>query len=177
MPSPVGHALAGLAIAWSGERLYRHAAPQVPAWRVALLCASLAVIPDLDFVYPSIHRTVTHSVTAAFVVVLVAACVMRGLSGGWQWKVALLLGLAYSSHMVLDWMGGDRKSPPGIQALWPFSREWFIAERPIFLAMERTRPLSPATMAVNLRAMLQELLWLLPVVAALWAWRRRASGV
>jgi membrane-bound metal-dependent hydrolase YbcI (DUF457 family) len=76
MPSPIGHALAGVAVAWSAGRL---AQPATAARRVSVrftaLCAALAMAPDLDLLIQPTHRTVTHSVGAVALVFIVAIAV------------------------------------------------------------------------------------------------------
>ena len=73
MPSPIGHALAGVAAAWAvdlvpGDRAWR-TAPASAAWYLragdglTLLCAGLGAAPDLDLAFVA-HRTVTHSIGA-----------------------------------------------------------------------------------------------------------------
>src|SRR5471030_1112459 len=84
MPSPIGHALAGIAAAWAvdlvpGDRAWRTAEADAPFYLRAgdgltLLCAGLGAAPDLDLAF-AVHRTMTHSVTAVLVVGLVAAAV------------------------------------------------------------------------------------------------------
>ena len=78
MPSPIGHALAGVAVAWSAEQLPGSAGlkrPFSPA--ITGLCAALAAAPDLDLLYSPIHRTMTHSVGAILLVFIVATVVTR----------------------------------------------------------------------------------------------------
>ena len=69
MPTPVGHALGGLATAWFGDAAARK---PLPDRRVAVTCAIVAMLPDLDILVGS-HRSYSHSVGA-----LVIAGVLRG---------------------------------------------------------------------------------------------------
>src|SRR5579864_1175791 len=76
MPSPIGHALAGVAVAWSAEQLPGSAGltrPFPPG--VTLSCVAIAVLPDADLLYVPIHRTVTHSIGATILVTIVAIAV------------------------------------------------------------------------------------------------------
>jgi membrane-bound metal-dependent hydrolase YbcI (DUF457 family) len=92
MPSPVGHALAGVTAAWAadlmpGRRLWRSAA-SIPVlsddWStrffsgaggaLTLCAAALGAAPDLDL-FLSQHRAVTHSVGAVAAVFIVAGVV------------------------------------------------------------------------------------------------------
>jgi membrane-bound metal-dependent hydrolase YbcI (DUF457 family) len=83
----------------------------------------LAMLPDIDLVYQPMHRTGMHSVGAAIGVLIVAAGVTRWVTGRIDSRVSLLCATAYSTHILLDWLGTDPFGPSGIQALWPFSRE------------------------------------------------------
>src|SRR6266705_1400032 len=92
MPSPIGHALAGVAVSWAGQRrpptADRRAEPYPRRTRslnltpMAVVCAILAALPDIDLVLPGFHRTYTHSVTAVIVVTIVAAA-MTGKVTRW----------------------------------------------------------------------------------------------
>src|SRR3981081_1184563 len=83
MPSPIGHALAGIAVAWTadlvpGDRAWRMAPKTAPLYRragngVTLLCAGLGAAPDLALAFSGVHRTVTHSITAVLAIGLCAA--------------------------------------------------------------------------------------------------------
>src|SRR5256885_15429968 len=76
MPSPIGHALGGVAVAWSVELVPRFRESLRPiSPRVTAICAALAAAPDLDLVYPPIHRTVTHSVGAVALIFIVSMVV------------------------------------------------------------------------------------------------------
>src|SRR5262249_30793375 len=86
MPSPIGHALAGVAVAWSVEQFpgFRQSLRPI-APRLTVISAALAAAPDLDLVYPLLHRTVTHSVAAvaltSIVVMVVTGWVTRAREG------------------------------------------------------------------------------------------------
>src|SRR3954468_10252859 len=76
MPSPIGHALAGVATAWTAQSLTRGAANEViTPGRLTLVCALLAAVPDIDLLYSPIHRTATHSLVSAAVVFSISAAV------------------------------------------------------------------------------------------------------
>jgi membrane-bound metal-dependent hydrolase YbcI (DUF457 family) len=187
MPSPIGHALAGIAVAWTadlitGERSETKssgagssAAPAVNPF--TLLCAGLAAAPDLDLAFPGAHRTVTHSIGAVLVVSVVAAVVAAARGSRPVVRVTLICAAAYGSHLLLDWLGVDRYPPRGIQALWPISREWYISGLDIFRQTARLRIFTHPVMLVNAKAIAQEIAILGPIVAAVWFVReRRGSG-
>jgi len=95
----------------------------------------------------------------------------------------VLCGIAWGSHLVLDWLGADPTPPRGIQALWPFSDRWFISDLDLFRGTERRQIFTSASMIYNLKAVGQEVAILAPITGALVYWRtarehheRAASG-
>ena len=168
MPSPVGHALGGLALGWLASGQARIDRPIV----AAVLFAGLGAVPDVDILVEGTHRLYTHSIAAvAFVAALAALIPGRplGLSRG---RFAVACALAYGSHLLLDWMGDDRSVPIGIRALWPFTDTYFQSPLKWFPPVER-RYWLPGFWTANLRAIGWEVLVLAPVAAgALWLGRR-----
>jgi len=167
MPSPIGHALTGVAVGWSGglsdSRRDR---------RLLLVCLFLAAAPDLDLLLPGAHRSATHSVTAMLLVTIVTAAVTGQVT---RWRTALLCGLSYGSHLLLDWLSADNYPPRGIQLLWPFGDRWFISDLDLFRQTARQQFLTAPIIRQNLVAVAQEVAILLPVLALIW-WARRRSG-
>jgi membrane-bound metal-dependent hydrolase YbcI (DUF457 family) len=182
MPSPIGHALAGVAIAWAVQ-------PPRPnprsAWKVAAVCAGLAILPDIDLVHLPIHRTATHSIPVGILVTIIAIAVTGWVIPEWgqsgvryrsdTWRIGLACGLAWSSHVLLDWLGADANPPQGIQMLWPFSDQWYHSGWDLFPGTERRQPLSARGMARNLRAALQEVAIMGSIALAVWLARRRSA--
>jgi len=183
MPSPIGHALGGVAAAWSAELIpAAESAGPIPtiSTGLTLVCAVLGAAPDLDLLVPGLHRTVTHSVGAIIFTTIIAAGVTGWVTrkSGWKtsavFRIAAICGAAYASHILLDWLGSDTNPPFGIQALWPFSHQWFIAPWTIFPMTERRSFFSLAAITTNVKAVGVEVLILGPVVLALgWARSRR----
>jgi membrane-bound metal-dependent hydrolase YbcI (DUF457 family) len=187
MPSPIGHALAGVAAAWAadlipGDRAWR-TAPRLASWYaragngLTLTCVGLAVLPDLDLVMlpfkPETHRTVTHSVGAAVIVWVAAAAVARSVRRPVA-RVSLMCAAAYATHLLLDWLGADRFPPFGLQMFWPFSDGWFISGWDVFRQTARRQLLSPAIIRLNALAIAQEMAILVPILVALWLVRVKA---
>lgn len=170
MPSPVGHLLAGSAIALIAQRAASRPR-DVP--RQMILCAALAALPDADLLIPATHRTITHSITSIPVIFILATLVTGWVTGRSGWRLGLLCATAWASHIPLDWFGADLNPPSGIQLLWPVSDHWFISGIDLFASTERRGVLTPAAMITNARAAVQELVILGPVVVWLWLWRRR----
>lgn len=192
MPSPIGHALAGLAVAIAGDR---HAAAlgfgrfltrPLTLWSVAI-----AALPDADLLVPGFHRRATHSIIATILVTIVAMVVTGWVTRSRQSAVgsrqspvnnresvvmiALVCAAAHASHLLLDWLGADWFAPPGIQLLWPFSGEWFISGWDLFARVERRDPFASATMISNLKAAARELGLVGPVAAACWLLRKASQ--
>jgi inner membrane protein len=164
MPSPIGHALAGVAVAWAG-------APSLDR-RVTLAAASLAMLPDIDLfaglLVPGVHRTVTHSIGAVIVVTIIAAVVTAKVTRRNRARIVAVCAAAYASHLVLDWLGVDTTFPYGLQALWPFSDRFYISGWDLFGPTARMGLFTVPTMLVNLKAVVQETAILGPIVLLLW---------
>ncbi len=171
MPSPIGHALAGLAVgvlAAGPRALVRSLDP--PAARrpidTALLAmlpfAALGALPDIDLLF-GVHSMYTHSLGAVALVLLLA----RVITGAWRW--ALAAALAYATHLLLDWLGNDTTAPIGIMALWPITPAYFQSDLHLFLPISR-RYWVEGFMAHNLTAVAREVLIIGPL-ALLAYWR------
>jgi membrane-bound metal-dependent hydrolase YbcI (DUF457 family) len=148
------------------------------------------MLPDADLLLPGIHRTVTHSVTAAIVTFIIAVAVTGQLTPGVRhvvrrasdtisrnrWRTALVCGISYASHLLLDWLGADNSPPRGIQLLWPFSDRWLISDWDIFRQTARRHFLTAPIVRQNAVAVAQELAILLPIVLVLWLVRVKAAS-
>jgi len=182
MPSPVGHLLAGAAVAWTadlvpGRRAWRTAAPTASWYQRAgngltLVCALLAAAPDLDLIVHR-HRTITHSVGAVIFVALVAAAIAATRSRPVA-RVTLMCAAAYFSHLLLDWMATDSFYPQGIQALWPFGQSWYISGWDVFRQTARLNPLAAEEILQNVKAIAVEIAVLGPVALGVWLVRVKA---
>ena len=156
MPTPIGHALAGIAVAGAapGARLSgRHLA-------ILALCASA---PDLDLVLRltdgvNHHRGPSHSLGAA-ILVSVATWLLR--RAGVDLPGALLMGAAWASHVALDYLGLDTSPPFGVMALWPVSNAFYIS--PVSVFYDIPRSFSAAAIQHNLLAVAIEVVVLGPV--------------
>lgn len=121
MPTPIGHALAGMAAGAvpAAIGLARHRRTPAP---LIIMYACLGMAPDLDFLF-AMHSSYTHSVGATLVAAFVSAASVR--SG--RLSLGMTAGAAYGSHLLLDWLGTDNVVPFGIMALWPFSESYYLA--------------------------------------------------
>ena len=182
MPSPVGHLLAGVTTAWVAEALpsLRHrfdanrpsASASAPAMTpLVLMCAALALAPDIDILFFS-HRAGTHSVGALGLVVAVTA-----LAAKWRgWPLlatTLACGTAFGSHICLDWLGHDSSLPAGVMALWPFSDAYYISGIDLFADVSRRYWKPEEFIFKNARSIGLELAILVPVAVLVWFLRTR----
>jgi inner membrane protein len=166
VPSPVGHILGGIAAGLV-------AAPASDR-RTLAVCAFAGAIADVDLFLPVPHRGPLHSLAAAVVVGIVALVIVRlSRSPHHPSRLALGVGAAYASHVLLDWMGADSSTPRGLMALWPLTSDYFISDVTVFRAISRRYWLANFWWG-NTLAVLQELAVLGPAVALI-AWRRRAG--
>jgi membrane-bound metal-dependent hydrolase YbcI (DUF457 family) len=150
MPSPVGHLLGG-AIVGLG------AAPSA-----VVVCAIAGAAPDLDFLWGR-HNMETHSLGAAVLAGLAVLAWTRGRNP----RLALAVTLAWSSHILFDWLGSDDTPPLGVMALWPLTSQFYFAEAFVFEAISR-RYWLPNFLPHNAWAITKEILILGPIVAILW---------
>src|SRR5258708_7331030 len=166
MPSPIGHGLADLAIGLALESPRPADAPTTTRRlsNFAVCGAVFAALPDADLLYAPIHRGVSHSIGATALLMIIAAAVTGWVTGRVQWRWVLLVGAAHASHILMDWMGTDRYPPPGLEALWPFSRTFYISGWDIFPPTER-RVYLPGAMAINVRAFVTEVAIMGPIAA------------
>jgi hypothetical protein len=142
MPSPVGHALAGIAAGYllgggAVDTPTTRSSPCLIGWKHLfhkrfVVFGLLGILPDIDFLF-GVHSTYTHSVGAIVVVGLVSGLGGRHLGS----RRYLAAGAAYGSHVVLDWLGSDTVAPLGVMALWPLSSDFYLSDRHWFMAVCR----------------------------------------
>lgn len=177
MPSPLGHALGGLAAGWliagapTSPDDRQRTTPWTSTWRGALIFAAIAMAPDLDFLIGS-HRTYTHSIGAAFIVMLAAMILTRASASSSRTTAGLTCGVAYASHLLLDWLGSDASPPIGLMAAWPFTSNYYESSFHIFMSTTRRYSL-PGFWRQNFWAVTYEVGILLPIAAAIYVLRMR----
>ena len=155
MPSPVGHLLGGAICGW------------IVAPSSVLLVAIAGAAPDIDFLWGR-HNAETHSLGAAILAGLAVLLWNRGK----QPMLALAVTLAWSSHVLFDWLGSDDTPPLGVMALWPMSKDYFFAHAYIFEAISR-RYWLPNFIPHNLYAVVKEIVMLGPIAFIAFRWRAR----
>lgn len=186
VPTPIGHALAGLSLFWVASAITRRprpltaprsagahptGAPAGAALVTLAACALLAAVPDLDVLVGG-HRTVTHSLISALAVGLVVAIAAR-VRGSDGVRAGVLAGLVWGSHAALDWLGRDLSMPQGIMVLWPFSDTWHTSRWDVFAEVSRRYWLPREFILGNLATLAREVVILGPVTVAAWWWARR----
>jgi membrane-bound metal-dependent hydrolase YbcI (DUF457 family) len=153
VPSPVGHALGGLIV---GEMV----APSA-----LLICALAGVAPDLDFAWGR-HNMETHSLGAA---VIAGVAVLAWKRNG---RLALAVTLAWSTHVLFDWLGSDDTPPLGVMALWPVNTNFYFSNAFVFEAISRRYWLDNF-ISHNGWAVAKEVIMLAPIVAFAWKGRNK----
>ena len=169
MPTPIGHAMGGLAAAFLVNSFARR--PQLTPG-VVLACVAVAVSPDLDILVGH-HRSYTHSIGATGIVGLSSWLVLRRRVPNAS-AVAAALTAAYGSHLLLDWLGKDTSRPPGLTIFWPFSSEYFMSGLDLFGEVSRRFWLPTEFILGNLGAVVWEAALLAPILIMTWArWSKR----
>jgi inner membrane protein len=155
MPSPIGHAIAGII---AGSLV---SPPRDHGVRVIAAYAAAGMAADLDLLVGA-HSGPSHGIGAALLVGVITWTMLRRMRAERSGIFACAIAMAYTSHTLLDWMGTDSSPPIGIMALWPFSGQYFESPWHVFMAISR-RYWLPEFWTVNLLALGRELLILLPV--------------
>ncbi|MBI3099561.1 MAG: metal-dependent hydrolase [Planctomycetes bacterium] len=142
MPSIIGHALVGAALAEATPRIGRGAGFGRGGW--TLILAAVSIAPDLDsfplmlglirYASPFGHRGATHSLAFALLLAVAVTALVAWRSRGSSenrggWRVGSVLALAGASHGLLDML-----TDAGLGVAWgyPFaSTRHFFAVRPI----------------------------------------------
>ena len=169
MPTPIGHALAGIALAGTARR-------SMSSRRHVAILAFCASAPDLDLVLRLVdganhHRGPSHSLGAAGLV-FVATLLLR--RAGVSLPGAALMAAAWASHVVLDYLGRDTSPPFGVMALWPFSGGFYIS--PVSVFYDIPRSFGAAAIRHNLLAVAVEIAVLAPIAWLSWRSFKPGSG-
>ena len=173
MPTPVGHALAGLATGWFADATAKEDTRRRPFGWLTIACVAAAVGPDVDILFRS-HRTYGHSIGAACVAGVIAGLIARR-RGHRPFAIGVTIAVAYGTHLLLDWLGKDTALPYGLMGLWPFSSRFYISGVNLFPEVSR-RYWKPEEFIVgNFKTVGWESLVLAPVVALAWWMRQRRS--
>ena len=172
MPTPIGHALGGIAAAFLVSSTAASPRLTVP---ILAASAAIAVAPDLDIPFGS-HRTYTHSIGAVAFTCTAAWILLRGRPAAAQ--AAIAIAAAHGSHLLLDWMGTDTSRPPGLMALWPFTPDFYVSGWNVFGEVSRRYWLPEEFLLGNTLALLRELAIIMPLLFIVWTvWSKRTVSV
>ena len=184
MPSPIAHALAGMAMQQARRGYFF-----TQRWHDALFFMFLANLPDADFIpglisgRPNLyHHGAFHSLGAALGVAVLGAVFFylkkshaAARSHDRFWGPAVMIFLLFSSHLLLDLFALDLVPPFGLPLFWPFSGRYFIAAKPLFINITRSSVAGDFFPSLftrhNLAAALREVL-ILGSIALTAAWLR-----
>jgi inner membrane protein len=184
MPSPVGHALAGLVLVAALAPKARGRATAA----AAVLAVGASLAPDLDFL-PGLllddpgrfHHGASHSVGAAVLGAVAGYALARMLPrlGLRPAQAAVIAGLCVLGHAVLDLFAVDTSIPYGVMLWWPLDTRYVISPWTPFLDIQREQSGTAAffrTLATwhNVQAMLIEAIVFGPALAIA-RWRRRLA--
>jgi hypothetical protein len=175
MPSPIGHGLAGLAV--HALTAGRRSELEDRSRAAALVLAGTAA--DLDLLLKLLdgrnhHQQESHSIGCALLAALAFGLGARALGRARAAALGLAAGLAWLSHVLLDFLNRDTHPPIGVMALWPLAHEYYKFPWPLFLDVGRT--LEWATVRNNSLAALWEIAVLLPLALLAWRWCRRRTA-
>jgi membrane-bound metal-dependent hydrolase YbcI (DUF457 family) len=185
MPSPAGHLIAGVAIAWAAECFpplrpraranNSHTGPVPAITPLVLACGALALAPDLDILLAT-HRTYTHSIAAVALAALACGAIAGGRAAP-AGATGFTCGLVVASHIVLDWLGRDSSTPSGIMAFWPVSTAHFYSGIDLFADISRRYWKPEEFIIENAVSMAREFVILAPAAGlAFWLRRRWTEG-
>ncbi len=191
MPLPVAHSLAGVAVFKGLD-----ADGTLFAWKRLLLAIFIANAADLDMIpgiivgEPNLYHHVGFSHSAVFAVVAALLVGIAAAAAGRRWPTisarssavagtALMVGALMLSHVLLDALNNDLRPPAGVPMFWPVSRE-YVEIYPWFVEVAKLggegSPLDfvfSLLNAHNLRAMMWEVVTLVPLIALVAWWRKR----
>jgi len=174
MPTPLAHSLAGTTIALfsSGKR----------PLDLKLLAASViaALFADIDFgisflVGQNVHHYFTHSLGFTLLFTGAAYLLARALGRVRPELDAMVLGVSYLSHILLDILSKDTAPPYGLELFWPLSDRFHISPILVFDDVFRGT-LAKLFGLHNWLAVGREVLILGPPTAVVLLWRKRRQG-
>ncbi len=184
MATPIGHALAGYAVYRVRGRRNDHTG----GW--FLLCILLAMAPDLDFL-PGLlvglpvlyHQGISHSLAFALAVSCIVTMLCRSWLQGHFLGNWMTLFAAYTSHLLIDLLGPDRRPPFGIPLFWPVLDEHYLSSFQLLLGASHAKSTLTGTSGWlagilqfrNVVAILTEIAVIAPVVLLVQFLTRRRS--
>jgi membrane-bound metal-dependent hydrolase YbcI (DUF457 family) len=174
MPTPVAHSLAGLAVHFISPALRGR-----QRWLAGMVVVALANLPDIDFIPGYLvgeprayHWGPTHSLLAALMAGVMAGTIARRHKQRFTPWFAVA-ATAYASHVLLDLLlGPGAPQSVGLQVLWPFSAERFMAPVSLFrmfpASIQQVGPVAALFSRSVLPLIRHELLVMVPVCLMFW---------
>jgi hypothetical protein len=175
LPSPVGHAIAGLCV---HVACARDEGELLDLRRAGFVVGS-ALLPDVDLLFKLVdgrnhHQQETHSLGFALLWAFAALALARLSKYPRALALSCAAGLAWLSHVFLDYLNRDTNPPIGLMALWPLRDDYYKFPWPIFLDVGRS--LTWETFGKNALAAAWETVVLLPVFSLVWRIRSKRFG-
>lgn len=144
MPTPIGHALVGLAV---------FAQLKPPQYRFSfltiVLIAFASVFPDLDFIPGFIvgepnkfHRDISHSVGFLGLLLIIIFSFERFILKKDKATFSLWFFIFFSLHIITDYFSADTRLPFGQPIFWPISENYYMSKFSIFLDIQRSPALN-----------------------------------
>ena len=138
MASPIAHSLAGIGIYWTTLRNQRKPTDVVSRKHAigAVMAVLLANLSDIDLLATLItrsyiHHQITHTLLFALLIAAGLALIAP-VFGIKRTRAFILVFVLVGSHILIDFLTGDRTFPKGCMLLWPLSNRYFISPIPIF---------------------------------------------
>ncbi len=165
MCSPVGHSLVGYAFY---QACHGKGKLTGDWWKIVLYIFA-ANAPDLDFI-PGIflgdanrfHHGISHTLGFSLLFALMMYAIPRFRTK----KDFTIFFLLYFTHVVIDFLSGDPRSPFGVMLFWPFTQEYFISSFSLFSDIHHLF-LSDLFDSHNIRAIVREIMIFSPLIVLL----------
>lgn len=144
MAGPIAHTLAAYsALIITKPEMLQDRKLSYAAWGIAFAFGNM---PDADFAVAHFTRTYflqhhyfSHSIPFALLVTIACIAVLKALRQRHPLRNGFILGLLYSTHLIIDYLTEDGSSPFGIPLLWPFTDHHFYSPFIVFYSIHRGR--------------------------------------
>ncbi len=174
MASPIAHSLTGAAIYYLFTPGRRQNTKQLLLIVIAANLADFDLLAGLLVGDPdTFHRIISHSLSAALAVTLLAYLYCRYHYRVEARRITLMVLLALLSQLAIDWLSYDDKPPQGIAVFWPWSGEYYMSDTSLFLNVRRDNLFTQAVLMHNFKALVREILILGPPAVLIW-WAMRS---
>jgi membrane-bound metal-dependent hydrolase YbcI (DUF457 family) len=146
---------------------------QLGALVVAANAADLDFIPGILVGDPGrFHRGASHSFIAICAFTALALLVGRWIDRRSAMRFGLVLGLAFTGHLLLDMMSSWRDSHSGVAIAWPLSSSRLLSPFPIFIGISLAPGARNFLEGVLHRQNFEAMAWELVVAGVIWGTAR-----